>query len=42
MTNLPQPAPSRDVQQQFNRFHNAVRAIGERRNSLVKTTLRPA
>jgi hypothetical protein len=27
-----------DVQQQFNRAHNAVRAIGERGNSLLKTT----
>jgi hypothetical protein len=29
-----------DVQQQFNRAHNAVRAIGERGNSLLKTTFK--
>ena len=28
------------VQQQFNRAHNAVRAIGERGNSLLKTTFK--
>lgn len=29
-----------DVQQQFNRAHNAIRAIGECGNSLLKTTFR--
>jgi hypothetical protein len=29
-----------DVQQQFNKAHNAVRAIGERGNSLLKTTFK--
>jgi hypothetical protein len=29
-----------DVQQQFNRAHNGVRAIGERGNSLLKTTFK--
>jgi hypothetical protein len=29
-----------DIQQQFNRAHNAVRAIGERGNSLLKTTFK--
>jgi hypothetical protein len=29
-----------DVQQQFNRAHNAVRAIAERGNSLLKTTFK--
>jgi len=29
-----------DEQQQFNRAHNAVRAIGERGNSLLKTTFK--
>jgi hypothetical protein len=29
-----------DVQQQFNRAHNAVRAVGERGNSLLKTTFK--
>ena len=28
------------VEQQFNRAHNAVRAIGERGNSLLKTTFK--
>jgi hypothetical protein len=28
------------IQQQFNRAHNAVRAIGERGNSLLKTTFK--
>jgi hypothetical protein len=34
----PKNAACTDVQQQFNRAHNAVRAIGERGNSLHKTT----
>lgn len=29
-----------DTHQQFNRAHNAVRAIGERGNSLLKTTFK--
>jgi hypothetical protein len=29
------------IEQQFNRAHNAVRAIGERGNSLLKTTSAP-
>ncbi|MFV2104792.1 transposase family protein [Micromonospora sp. LOL_024] len=29
-----------DIQQQFNRTHNSVRAIGERGNSLLKTTFK--
>ena len=29
-----------DTQQQFNRAHNAVRAIGERGSSLLKTTFK--
>ncbi|WP_433531265.1 transposase family protein [Micromonospora sp. CA-263727] len=29
-----------DMQQQFNKAHNAVRAIGERGNSLLKTTFK--
>ena len=28
------------IEQQFNRAHNAVRAIGERGNSLLKTTFK--
>jgi DDE superfamily endonuclease len=29
-----------DIQQQFNKAHNALRAIGERGNSLLKTTFK--
>ncbi len=36
----PKNAACTDVQQQFNRAHNAVRAIGERGNSLLKTTFK--
>jgi hypothetical protein len=34
----PKNTANTDVQQQFNRAHNAVRPIGERGNSLLKTT----
>jgi hypothetical protein len=36
----PKSAACTDIQQQFNRAHNAVRAIGERGNSLLKTTFK--
>jgi hypothetical protein len=36
----PKNAACTDVQQQFNRAHNALRAIGERGNSLLKTTFK--
>jgi hypothetical protein len=36
----PRNAACTDVQQRFNRAHNAVRAIGERGNSLLKTTFK--
>ncbi|GAA0549449.1 hypothetical protein GCM10010172_34340 [Paractinoplanes ferrugineus] len=36
----PKNATCTDVQQQFNRAHNAVRALGERGNSLLKTTFK--
>jgi hypothetical protein len=36
----PKNAACTDLQQQFNRAHNAVRAIGERGNSLLKTTFK--
>jgi hypothetical protein len=36
----PKNAACTDMQQQFNRAHNAVRAIGERGNSLLKTTFK--
>jgi DDE superfamily endonuclease len=36
----PKNAACTDVQQQFNRAHNAVRAIGERGNTLLKTTFK--
>ena len=36
----PKNAACTDIQQQFNRAHNAVRAIGERGNSLLKTTFK--
>jgi hypothetical protein len=29
-----------DIQQQFNRAHNRLRAVGERGNSLLKTTFK--
>jgi hypothetical protein len=32
--------PHIEMQQQFNRAHNAVRAIGERGNSLLKTAFK--
>jgi DDE superfamily endonuclease len=34
----PKNRPCTAIEQQFNRAHNAVRAIGERGNSLLKTT----
>jgi hypothetical protein len=36
----PKNAACTDLQQQFNRAHNTVRAIGERGNSLLKTTFK--
>jgi hypothetical protein len=36
----PKNAACTDLQQQFNKAHNAVRAIGERGNSLLKTTFK--
>jgi hypothetical protein len=36
----PTNAACTDLQQQFNRAHNAIRAIGERGNSLLKTTFK--
>ncbi len=29
-----------DVEQQFNKAHNSLRAVGERGNSLLKTTFK--
>ena len=36
----PKNAACTDIQQQFNHAHNAVRATGERGNSLLKTTFK--
>jgi hypothetical protein len=37
----PKNRPGTDMQRQFNKAHHAVRAIGERGNSLLKTTGNP-